>query len=54
MAEKYLGKKGKIFAGFVYLFLFYSLLVAYVSGGGAFFQSFLGNYISLNSSVKNF
>ncbi|MCC5831835.1 MAG: amino acid transporter [Chlamydiales bacterium] len=34
MAEMTLGFPGKIFAWLLYLFLFYSLTVAYVSGGG--------------------
>lgn len=36
MASHLLGKTGKIFAWILYLFLFYCLTVAYVSGGGGF------------------
>ncbi len=34
MSDKYLGKFGKGFSWALYLFLFYSLSVAYISGGG--------------------
>jgi tyrosine-specific transport protein len=34
MAGKYLGKFGTVFSWLLYLFLFYSLSVAYISGGG--------------------
>jgi len=39
LSEKYLGKGGKGFAWVIYLFLFYCLLVAYISGGAGFFSS---------------
>lgn len=42
MATTYLGRPGKIFAWILYLFLFYSLSIAYVSGGGGLLQSWLG------------
>lgn len=35
MAGAYLGRPGKIFSWVLYLFLFYSLSIAYVSGGGS-------------------
>ena len=36
MASHLLGKTGKVFAWLLYLFLFYTLTIAYVSGGGEF------------------
>lgn len=50
MVEKSIGKIGKIFSWILYLFLFYSLLVAYISGSGKLFSSFLSNFISVNIS----
>ncbi|MBN2479873.1 MAG: tyrosine transporter [Parachlamydiales bacterium] len=41
MVEKSLGKTAKIFSWFLYLFLFYSLLVAYITQSGTLFSSFL-------------
>jgi len=48
MADKYLGRGGKVFSWIIYLFLFYCLLIAYISGGGAFIKSIVGDVISLN------
>ena len=49
MAEKILGKPGKVFAWMVYLFLFYCLTVAYLVGFGdiiaVFLESDLPNWI---------
>jgi tyrosine-specific transport protein len=45
MSERYLGKKGKIFAWITYLFLFYCLSVAYISGGGSFIRSITGSVL---------
>lgn len=42
MASTYLGLPGKIFAWALYLFLFYCLSVAYISGGGGLLNSWLG------------
>ncbi|HSX10329.1 MAG TPA: aromatic amino acid transport family protein [Chlamydiales bacterium] len=42
MASTYLGRPGRIFAWVLYLFLFYCLSVAYVSGGGALLQAWFG------------
>lgn len=39
MASTYLGKSGKIFAWVLYLFLFYSLTIAYISGGASLLQN---------------
>lgn len=41
MAATYLGKTGKFFAWGLYLFLFYCLSTAYVSGGGLLLQHWL-------------
>lgn len=45
MGETYLGKPGKWAAWGLYLFLFYSLSIAYVSGGGGLVQIYLGGPI---------
>ena len=45
MATHVLGPVGKVFAWILYIFLFYSLSVAYVSGGGAFVTFALGGAI---------
>jgi tyrosine-specific transport protein len=50
MAEKYLGKVGKIFSWIVYLFLFYCLSVAYISAGGELVKSVAKDFLSLESS----
>lgn len=49
MADRYLGKAGKIFSWIVYLFLFYCLSIAYISGGGALVKNLVGDYLSPNS-----
>ncbi|NGX52181.1 MAG: Tyrosine-specific transport protein [Candidatus Anoxychlamydiales bacterium] len=54
MASRYLGRSGKVFSWIIYLFLFYCLLVAYISGGGAFIQSLAGDYLSLSASALIF
>lgn len=41
MAKIYLGRGGEIFAWAVYLFLFYSLSVAYIAGGSSLISSLL-------------
>lgn len=55
MAERTLGIAGKIVAWFVFLFLFYSLMVAYVAGMGELFADFIREIshqtISLPSAV---
>jgi len=48
MAGTYLGNFGKAFAWVLYLFLFYCLSVAYISGGG----SLLGDWLGGGSSWK--
>jgi len=42
MASQYLGARGKWVAGAMFLFLYYSLLVAYFAGGGPILGDFLG------------
>lgn len=41
MSKRFLGYKGEIIAGLLYLFLYYCLLVAYFSAGAPLFASFL-------------
>ncbi len=43
MASSYLGMPGRIFAWGLYLFLFYCLSVAYISGGGGLLNDWLGH-----------
>jgi len=50
MSEKAFGKTGKFISWVLYLFLFYSLLVAYIAGSGKIFTSFLPFAISQNIS----
>lgn len=52
MAERALGKAGKAFAWIVYLFFFYSLLVAYFVGGGNLIADFFNG--SLSSAILFF
>lgn len=40
MAERTLGTAGKFLSGFLFLFLFYNLMVAYISGGGELCNDF--------------
>lgn len=42
MAGAYLGRPGKVFAWVLYLFLFYCLSIAYISGGGGLLLSWTG------------
>jgi len=49
MADRYLGKGGKTFSWIVYLFLFYCLSIAYISGGGALLKSVVGDSLTLSS-----
>lgn len=48
MVEKSLGKGGKLLCWILYLFLFYALLVAYISGSGSLFSSFLEGAFGAN------
>lgn len=42
MTSRFLGRSGKWFAGSIYLFLYYCLMVAYFAAGAPLFNSFLG------------
>ncbi len=42
LAEQFLGKKARYLAGFLFVFLYTSLLVAYISGAAPLFSSLLG------------
>lgn len=50
MAEKSLGKTAKYLVAFLFAFLFYCLLVAYISGTGAFILEFAQYNLHLNFS----
>lgn len=58
MAGHYLGTRGKIAAGGMFLFLYYCLLVAYISGGapllGFLFKTGLGIELSANATLALF
>jgi len=54
MARRTLGRKGKIVAWGVYLFLFYSLLVAYFVGGGNLVHDLFANGVSPSTTVLLF
>lgn len=56
MAERTLGTPGKVVSWLVYLFLFYSLMVAFVAGSGAFFAEIVndGFGFSIPRWVGNF
>jgi tyrosine-specific transport protein len=53
MAETSFGKPGKIISWILYLFLFYSLLVAYISGSGNIFSNFLMQLFGWNVSAQD-
>lgn len=48
MVGKTLGKKGKVACWVLYLFLFYSLLLAYIAGIGSLFSKILEQYFHMN------
>lgn len=50
MAERTLGLGGKMAAWFVFLFLFYSLMVAYVAASGNLISEFLADYFKIHFS----
>lgn len=50
MAAAYLGKPGKYFAWALYLFLFYCLTIAYISGGSGLLNDWLGGKLPLWST----
>lgn len=47
MAQESLGRKGRITAWIAYLFLFYSLLVAYIAASGTIFSAILESLFSI-------
>lgn len=53
LANTYLGKKGKAFTWVVYLFLFYLLMVSYISAGGELWQG-LFSFLSPQSAISLF
>ncbi|WP_044881342.1 amino acid permease [Neochlamydia sp. EPS4] len=48
LADRTLGKMGKAVGWIVFLFLFYSLMVAYVSGSGALFADFFDLFFAIH------
>jgi tyrosine-specific transport protein len=48
MAERTLGVGGKIVTWMVFLFLFYSLMVAYVAASGSLVSDFLAEHLHLD------
>lgn len=54
MAKKTLGWPGVVFSWVTYIFMFYSLTVAYVAGGGATFFELLGGGVSLKAACAIF
>lgn len=48
MSRRFLGKSGRWFAGVIYLFLYYCLMVAYFAAGAPIFIAFLGLEASLS------
>lgn len=51
MSLRTFGRLGKVFCWVLWCFLFYCLLVAYISGGGAVFKNFFDEALSLNIST---
>ncbi|MBN1914651.1 MAG: tyrosine transporter [Parachlamydiales bacterium] len=45
IAERFLGKKGRVFSGSVFVFLYYCLMIAYFAGGTPVFMSFITPFI---------
>lgn len=41
MAHRYLGEKGRIFSGVMFLFLYYCLIIAYLAAGAPLMQTFI-------------
>lgn len=50
MAERTLGPIGKWVSGLLFLFLFYSLMVAYIAGGGALLCGLVEQYLGMECS----
>jgi len=51
MGGHLLGKTGKVINWLLYLFLFYSLTIAYIAGGGGFFQAITNGYLSSSEAM---
>ena len=54
MARHLLGRKGKIVSWVLYLFLFYSLTIAYVAGGGDFIRAVVGGHLPVEVCILLF
>ena len=54
MARHLLGTKGKIVSWALYLFLFYSLTIAYVAGGGGFIRAVVGDHLPVEVCILLF
>ena len=50
IAEKFLGKKGKIATGILFIFLYFSLMVAYFAAGVPLFVDFINTFFSFSLS----
>lgn len=48
IAERFLGPTGKIATGFLFVFLYFSLMIAYFAAGVPLFADFLQNYLHIN------
>ena len=51
ISEHFLGKFGKYFIGLMFVFLYYSLLVAYIAGGAPLFSELIYGRVSSSSTV---
>ena len=54
LSSHLLGKKGKIASWILYIFLFYSLTVAYVAGGGGFISALTNDFLPPSLSILIF
>ncbi len=48
MTERFLGKKGKVLAGMVFVLLYYCLMVAYFAAGAPILSSVFSSFFSIN------
>ena len=48
MAERFLGKKGKIFSGSIFIFLYYCLMVAYFAAGAPMLGQIISNILGVS------
>lgn len=51
MARRFLGNPGKIICWIVYLFLFETVMIAHIAGGGEVFAEILSNIVNRHSSI---